>query len=156
MSSSFLTIRRATGGSSFRRVFSAAAASWTAQAKALFHVGERRSAARPLPESLDRLVVVELLQSVGDQSLHQAVDRDALPPGPRLESADQRRVDFHGGHGPNITTQSAPAAASCLPGLVVMTAMRWIIACGSSRKTGVRPLESHARSTYDFPSSRLV
>src|SRR5947208_4162930 len=145
MSSSFLTIRRATGGSSFRRVFSAAAASWTAQAKALFHVGERRSAARPLPESLDRFVVVELLQSVGDQSLHQAVDRDALPPGARLQSADQRRGDFHGGHGPNITTQSPLVAASRLPGLAVMTAMTRIMLERSSRKSGSDPDFSAAR-----------
>src|SRR5713226_8774098 len=95
ISSSFLTIRRATGGSSFRSVFSAATASWTVQAKALFHVGERHGAAGPFAEGFDRFVVVELLQRVGDQPLHQPVDRDPLAAGAGLKSADQRGMNFY-------------------------------------------------------------
>src|ERR1700740_438341 len=94
-----MTIRRATGGSSFRSVFSAAAASWTVQAKALFHVGERHRAARTLTEGLDRLVVIELLQRVGNQALDEPVDRDSFPARARLESADQRGMNVHRRHG---------------------------------------------------------
>jgi hypothetical protein len=70
MVSSFLTIRRATGGSSFSSARSAPAASWTVQAKALLHVRERHGAARSAAVRLDGLVIVQLLQGIGYQALH--------------------------------------------------------------------------------------
>jgi len=95
-------IRRATGGSSFNSVFSAAPARRTVQAKALFYVGERYRAAGATAKGLDRIVVRDFLQAISNQALDQTPDADSLATGAGLQGPDERRMDFYGRHVVNI------------------------------------------------------
>src|SRR5207253_4062131 len=98
-------IRLAMGGSSFSSVFSATPASRTVQAKVSLYVGERHRAAATAAKDLDRLVVVHLLKTISDQPFDEPIHADALAARAGLQRADERRVDFYGGHASGINVQ---------------------------------------------------
>ena len=104
-------IRLAMGGSSFSSVFSATPASRTVQAKVSLYVGERHRAAAAAAKGLDRLVVVHLLKTIGDQPFDEPIHADALAARACLQRADERRMDFYGGHASDINVQRRAGSA---------------------------------------------